>query len=395
MHHLPRDHSDDYTHGMAAARRQAVSAETGTQLNHVAGFSFDPGILHGNIEGFSGVAQVPLGFAGPLQVHGEHARGEYFVPLATTEGTLVASYNRGMRLTREAGGITATVIDDAMQRAPVFVFQDARNARDFGHWVQESFATIKAEAEETSRFGRLRDIEQYALGPMRWLRFNFTTGDAAGQNMVTKAVHEACQWMIDQHPPGLKDFALSGNLDTDKKPSGMNNLHTRGKRVVAEVKLPAGLIEGLMHTSAERLYRLRHQSDMGSLLGGAVSNGSHYANGIAAMFIACGQDVGNVAEASAGFSFSELCDDGSYYCSVTIPSLIVATVGGGTSLPTQRECLEVLGCYGPERVRAFAEIVAATVLCGELSLGSAIAADEWVSSHEAHGRNRPAEQPVP
>lgn len=125
MHHLPRDHSDDYTRGMAAARRQAVSAETGTQLNHVAGFSFDPGILHGNIEGFSGVAQVPLGFAGPLQVHGEHARGEYFVPLATTEGTLVASYNRGMRLTREAGGITATVIDDAMQRAPVFVFQDA------------------------------------------------------------------------------------------------------------------------------------------------------------------------------------------------------------------------------------------------------------------------------
>ena len=106
-------------------------------------------------------------------------------------------------------------------------------------------------------------------------------------------------------------------------------------------------------------------------------------------------DVGNVAEASAGFSFGELRDDGSYYCSVTIPSLIVATVGGGTGLPTQRECLETLGCYGPGRVRAFAEIVAATVLCGELSLGSAIAADEWVSSHEAHGRNRPADSPQP
>ncbi|MGA3147690.1 MAG: hydroxymethylglutaryl-CoA reductase [Acidimicrobiales bacterium] len=395
MHRLPRDHGDDYTHGVAAARRQVVSVETGTQLDHIAGFSFDPGILRGNIEGFSGVAQVPLGFAGPLLVHGEHARGEYFVPLATTEGTLVASYSRGMRLTREAGGITATVIDDAMQRAPVFVFQDARDARDFGHWVQENFATIKGRAEETSRFGRLRDIEQYALGPMRWLRFNFITGDAAGQNMVTKAVHEACQWMIDQRPPGLKDFALAGNLDTDKKHSSMNNLHTRGKRVVAEVTLPAELIEDLMHTSAKQLYRLRQLSDMGTLLGGGVSNGSQYANGIAAMFIACGQDVGNVAEASAGFSFGELRDDGSYYCSVTIPSLIVATVGGGTGLPTQRECLETLGCYGPGRVRAFAEIVAATVLCGELSLGSAIAADEWVSSHEAHGRNRPADSPQP
>jgi hydroxymethylglutaryl-CoA reductase (NADPH) len=300
-----------------------------------------------------------------------------------------------MRLTREAGGIAATVIDDAMQRAPVFVFRDARAARDFGHWVDESFATIKAKAEETTQFGKLRDIEQYALGRMRWLRFNFTTGDAAGQNMVTKAVHEACQWMFDQHPDGLEDFALAANLDTDKKHSTLNNLHTRGKRVVAEATLPARLIEEELHTSAENLYRFRQLANMGSLLAGTVNNGAHYANGIAAMFIACGQDVANVAESSAGFSFSELRDDGSYYLSITIPSLVVATYGGGTGLPTQRECLEVLGCYGRDRVRAFAEIVAATVLCGELSLGSAIAADEWVSSHDAYGRNRPGEPPPP
>ena len=209
MHRLPRDNDDDYTREAAAARRQVVSAETGARLDHVAAFTFDPGVVSGNMEGFSGVAQVPLGFAGPLLVHGEHASGEYFVPLATTEGTLVASYSRGMRITREAGGITTTVIDDAMQRAPVFVFRDARAARDFGHWVDESFAAIKAKAEETTRFGKLRDIEQYALGRMRWLRFNFTTGDAAGQNMVTKAVHEACWWIIDQHPDGLEDFVLA------------------------------------------------------------------------------------------------------------------------------------------------------------------------------------------
>ena len=395
MHRLPRDNGDDYTREAAARRRQVVSAETGARLDHVAAFSFDPGVLPGNVEGFSGVAQVPLGFAGPLLVHGEHARGEYFVPLATTEGTLVASYNRGMRITREAGGVTTTVIDDAMQRAPVFVFRDARAARDFGHWVDENFAAIKAKAEETTRFGKLRDIEQYALGRMRWLRFNFTTGDAAGQNMVTKAVHEACRWLIDQHPDGLEEFVLSANLDTDKKHSALNSLHTRGKRVVAEATLPARLIEEVLHTSAEELYQIRQLSNMGSLLAGAANNGAHYANGIAAMFIACGQDVANVAEASAGFSFSELRADGSYYVSITIPSLVVATCGGGTGLPTQQECLKVLGCYGHERVHAFAEIVAATVLCGELSLGAAIAADEWVSSHDAYGRNRPGEPPPP
>jgi hydroxymethylglutaryl-CoA reductase (NADPH) len=395
MHRLPRDNDDDYTREAAAARRQVVSAETGARLDHVAAFSFDPGVVSGNMEGFSGVAQVPLGFAGPLLVHGEHASGEYFVPLATTEGTLVASYSRGMRITREAGGVTTTVIDDAMQRAPVFVFRDARAARDFGHWVDESFAAIKAKAEETTRFGKLRDIEQYALGRMRWLRFNFTTGDAAGQNMVTKAVHAACWWIIDQHPDGLEDFVLAANLDTDKKHSALNSLHTRGKRVVAEVTLPAQLIEEVLHTSAEALYRLCQLTNIGSLLAGAVNNGAQYANGIAAMFIACGQDVANVAESSAGFNFTELRDDGSYYVSITIPSLVVATYGGGTGLPTQRECLEELGCYGPDGARAFAEIVAATVLCGELSLGSAIAADEWVSSHDAYGRNRPGEPSTP
>ena len=389
MNRLPRDSTHDYTRAMAAARRQVVSEASGASLEHVGSFSFDPAALPGNLEGFSGVAQVPIGFAGPLAVDGEHARGEFYVPLATTEGTLVASYNRGMRLTREAGGVRTTVIDDAMQRAPCFVFRDARAARAFGTWVEEHFAAIKAKAEETTRFGRLRNIEQYAVGKLRFLRFNFTTGDAAGQNMVTKATRQACRWIEEQHIDGLEHYALAANLDTDKKHSPLNSLHTRGKRVVAEIILPAALIETIMHTTARALFAQRQLSNMGSLLSGSVSNGAHYANGITAMFIACGQDVANVAESSAGFSYGELRDDGSYYFSVTIPSLIVATYGGGTGLPTQRECLEVLGAYGKGKVLKFAEIVAATVLCGELSLGSAIVADQWVSSHEALGRNRP------
>ncbi|MCU0896825.1 MAG: hydroxymethylglutaryl-CoA reductase [Burkholderiales bacterium] len=389
MTKLPRDKQNDYTREMAEARRRVVTETTGAQLAHVGSYSFDPAVLPGNMEGFSGAAQVPIGFAGPLLVDGEHARGEYFVPMATTEGTLVASYNRGMRLTREAGGIRTTVIDDAMQRAPIFVFRDARAARAFGNWVDANFDRIKAKAEETTSVGKLRNIEQYALAKMRWLRFDYTTGDAAGQNMVTKATRHACMWMLDQGLDGLEHFALAANLDTDKKHSALNSLHTRGKRVVAEVTLPAQLIEDVMHTSGRNLYRARQLSNMGSLLAGSISNGAHYANGITAVFIACGQDVANVAESSAGYSYAELKDDGTYYFSVTVPSLIVATYGGGTGLPTQRECLETLGCYGAGKVYKFAEIVAATVLCGELSLGAAIVADQWVSAHESFGRNRP------
>lgn len=388
MQKLPRDPQNDYTRDMAAARRATARAETGVELTHVGGFSFDPAALPGNIENFVGVAQVPLGLAGPMRVNGEHAQGEFYIPMATSEGTLVASYSRGMRLTREAGGITTTVIDDAMQRAPLFVFQDARAARDFGQWVEANFARIKAVAEETTSSGKLRDIEQYALGKMRWLRFNYTTGDAAGQNMVSKATRHACQWMLDHGLPGLEHFTLAAQFDTDKKHSHVNNLHTRGKRVVAEITLPADLIANVMHTSAAALHKQRQLSNMGTLLSGSINNGAHFANGITALFIACGQDVANVAESSAGFVYGELKDNGDYYFSVTIPSLIVATYGGGTGLPTQRECLELLGCYGQGKAHKLAELVAATVLCGELSLSAAIVSDQWVSSHDKFGRNR-------
>ncbi|PTQ91365.1 hydroxymethylglutaryl-CoA reductase [Agitococcus lubricus] len=388
MKKLPRDPQNDYSVESATARQHTILEETGVSLSHVSQYSFDPQTLPGNIEAFTGVAQIPIGFAGPLLVNGEHAQGEFYVPMATTEGTLVASYSRGMRLTREAGGITTTVIDDSMQRAPIFVFENARYARDFGLWVTEHFAQIKAIAEETTRAGQLSHIEQYALGKMRWLRFCFTTGDAAGQNMVSKATRHACLWILDQQPTGLEHFSLAANFDTDKKHSQVNALHTRGKRVVAEITLPAALIESVMHTTGAALFKQRQLSNMGAMLAGSVNNGAHFANGITAMFIACGQDVANVAESSAGYVHGELKENGDYYFSVTIPALIVATYGGGTALATQRECLEVLGCYGTGKVHKLAEIVAATVLCGELSLASAIVSDQWVSSHDRLGRNR-------
>jgi hydroxymethylglutaryl-CoA reductase (NADPH) len=388
LNKIPRSGENDYSSEMAEARRRFLAERTGKQLNHVGQFSVEPSVLPGNIENFIGVAQVPIGLAGPLLVNGEYAQGEFFVPLATTEGTLVASYNRGMKLLRESGGVTTTVVDDAMQRAPVFVFKSAREARDFGIWVKENFAEIKVKAEATTSTGKLRDIEQYPASRFLYLRFNYTTGDAAGQNMVGKATKAACDWIMSVYP-NIERYQLEGSFATDKKTSWVNTLHTRGKKVIAEATIPAKALKEIMHVGVEEIFRARLTSQLGGYLSGVNNNGAHSANGITAMFIACGQDAANVAESSAAAVYGEITPAGDYYYSITIPSLIVATYGGGTGLPTQRECLEMMDCYGKDRVKKFAEIVAATVLCGELSLGTAVIADEWVSSHEQYGRNRP------
>ena len=385
---VPRDRTDDYTRDAARVRRDFLTQRTGATLEHVASYSFDPAALPGNIEHFTGVAQVPIGVAGPLLVDGEHAQGEFYVPLATAEGTLVASYNRGMKLLYEAGGVKTTILEDHMQRAPAFLFADARGARDFGVWLEEHFEDIKAAAEATTRSGRLQDVEQYSASRILYTRFNYTTGDAAGQNLTGKATQAACDWIVANHP-GIEQYFLESNFATDKKTSQVNMLHTRGKRVVAEATIPDALLRSVMKSGSELMFRARQVSNLGGFMSGVNNNGAHSANGITAMFIATGQDVANVAESSAAFVHAELRPNGDYYYSITIPSLIVATYGGGTGLATQRECLELLGCYGAGKVRKLAEIVAATVLCGELSLGSAIVAEEWVKAHDAYGRNRP------
>jgi hydroxymethylglutaryl-CoA reductase (NADPH) len=384
---VPRDRENDYTREAARMRARFAAERTGASLDHVSSYSFDPAIVGGNVEHFVGVAQVPIGLAGPLLVDGEHARGEFYVPLATAEGTLVASYNRGMRLVHEAGGVTVTVVDDRMQRAPSWVFPSAREAREFGGWLREHFDEIRAAAESTTSTGRLQDIEQYSASRILYTRFNYTTGDAAGQNLTGKATQEACRWIQSQYP-GIEHHFLESNFATDKKASQINVLRTRGKRIVAEATIPDALLRKVMRTSSEQMFRARQVSNLGAFMSGANNNGAHSANGITALFIATGQDAANVAESSAALVHVELRPNGDYYYSVTIPSLIVATYGGGTGLATQRECLELLGCYGAGNVRKFAEIVAATVLCGELSLGSAIVAEEWVAAHDLLGRNR-------
>jgi len=384
---IPYDKTRDYEADIVSKRQEFVEAYSGVKLASIDKYSFDPKVTKGNIENFTGVAQVPIGFAGPLQVNGQYAQGEFIIPLATTEGTLVASYNRGMKMINLCGGITTTIVEDRMQRAPVFIFDSSREALDFSSWLDEHIDDIRSEAEATSNVARLVEIQKFMVSKFIYLRFNFHTGDAAGQNMVNLATFAACNWIVNRYK-GIRHYYLESNISTDKKTSVINTLHTRGKRVTAELTMKRELLMEQMRVDPETCVYFNKVVNLGTLMSGAASNGPHSANALAALFIATGQDVANVAESSNGMIHMEVTREGDLYASLTLPSLIVGTYGGGTGLPTQRECLEIMGCYGKGKVLKFAEIVTAVAAAGEISLGTAISSLDWVSAHEKYGRNR-------
>ncbi|HIA36366.1 MAG TPA: hydroxymethylglutaryl-CoA reductase, partial [Flavobacteriales bacterium] len=339
---IPRSQENDYGDDIINERQNYIEKTTNTKLEHIRKYSFDPKALQGNIENFTGVAQIPIGFAGPITINGEHAKGDFLIPLATTEGTLVASYNRGIKVMNLSGGVTCSVIGDSMQRAPVFEFSNARECRDFVNWINKNLPMIKEKAEETSSIAKLQYIDPFLANKFAFLRFNYFTGDAAGQNMVGKATFNACSWILDNYE-GVTHFYLESNFATDKKASQINIMRTRGKRVVAEAVIKREVLLQHMRVEPESLYHHSNISDIGSFLSGANNNGAHSPNAITAMFIATGQDVANVSESSAGIVYTEMTPEKDLYISITIPSLIVATFGGGTGLATQKECLELLG----------------------------------------------------
>lgn len=383
---VPRG-DDDYAEEAIKERQRFVEDYTGEKFEHIWQYSIDPQKLQGNVEAFAGVAQVPIGIAGPLTIHGEHAKGDYLIPMATTEGTLVASYNRGMKVLNLSGGVTCTVVADAMQRAPVFIFESAREARDFKDWLNENMDSIREAGESTTSIGKLQYIDTYLSNRFAFCRFNYSTGDAAGQNMVGRATFAACSWILENNDT-IRRFYLESNFATDKKASMVNIMRTRGKRVTAECTVSSDVLRQHMRVEPESLFYHYGVAQIGSTLAGVNNNGLHSPNGITAMFIATGQDVANVSESSAALLYCDLLPDGDLYMSITIPSLIVATYGGGTGLSTQNECLRMLDCAGRDGVRKFAEIVAGVVLAGEISLAGAISSNDWVSSHEKYGRNR-------
>jgi hydroxymethylglutaryl-CoA reductase (NADPH) len=342
-----------------------------------------------NIENFIGTVEVPVGLAGPLELYGRHAEGSYDIPLATTEAALVASYARGARLITEAGGCSVAVVAERVTRVPVFVFATLAQTLAFTAWLAESEAVLRAVAERTSRYAKLVEVAPVVEGTRVFVRCAFTTGDAAGQNMVTIATDAIVRFVRERSPVAPGTAFIDGNASGDKKATAQTMLSARGKRVVAEIEIPESLVVERLHTTSRLLDECSRISASGSALSGAIGSQGHVANGLTALFIATGQDAACASEAAAGITRLE-ATQGGLSASITLPNVIVGTVGGGTKLPTQRAALDILAGGRALSANAFAEIATALCLAGELSLAGAICADHFASAHErlARGENR-------
>lgn len=373
-----------------AARQAFLTERTGTPLPYLSGREAltEHAALKGNVENFIGMTQVPTGIIGPLRVNGPEAKGDFYVPLATTEGALVASYNRGAALVSRAGGVTSICLTEGVQRSPCFRFATFGEAGTFLIWVMQNTESFHEVVSGVSAHARLEDIRPSVDGNQITLLFEYTTGDAAGQNMVTLCTDAVCRHIVEHAPVKPELWFVEGNLSGDKKATALSFVSVRGKKVTAETHIPRRLVEEMLHTTPERMMEYWKTSIANGVQSGSIGVNGHFANGLAAIFLACGQDVACVAEAAVGITRFDLVSDDELYVCVSLPNLIVGTVGGGTGLPTQRECLELLGCAGTGYARKFAEICAATVLCGEISIVGAIAAGDFAKAHAIYGRRK-------
>jgi hydroxymethylglutaryl-CoA reductase (NADPH) len=371
-------------------RREFIEYETGIKLDNVGIFSIDvERVVKRNCENMIGTVQVPLGVAGPLQVNGEYAHGSYYLPLATTEGALIASVNRGCSAITRAGGAEVRILHDGMTRAPVFAARSIAHAKQVVDWVAGHEADLRAAAESTTSHGKLMGIAPFIAGTSVFFRMNFDTKDAMGMNMVTIASAKAAD-LIAQGT-GARLVALSGNMCTDKKPAAINGILGRGRSAVAGVALSHDLISSIFKTDAATLFDVNYRKNLvGSARAGSMGFNAHAANVVAAMFIACGQDAAHAIDGSTCLTTVDPVPTG-LYVSVTLPSLPVGTVGGGTGVDTQQECLKLLGVAGGgtppgTNAKKLAEIIASGVLAGELSLLGALAAQHLAQAHQQLGR---------
>jgi 3-hydroxy-3-methylglutaryl-coenzyme A reductase (EC 1.1.1.34) len=373
------------------ARRRFLEKKTGKDLSALRSSLPFNEIVGRNCENTIGAVSLPMGVAGPLLVEGTYARGEFYIPLATTEGALVASVNRGCSVIREAGGAAAAVLYDGMTRAPVLETPSLKHSLQLAGWVRREAGRLREAFGETTRHGELVDISPFVVGRHLFLRMTAKTGDAMGMNMVTRGAERVVEEIAKEHP-WAKHIALSGNLCTDKKAAAIDWILGRGKSVTAEVRIPREVVARKLKTTPEDMARVAlAKLYLGSARAGAIGGfNAHAANIVAAIFIATGQDPAQVVESSFCLTLVEPSEDG-VYVSATLPSLEVGTVGGGTWLPAQRAALEILGVAGsgdPPGTNAlkFAEIVAATVLAGEVSLIGALAAHHLAKAHMKLGR---------
>jgi len=371
-----------------------IDAPAGVREILLDGFEVEQLARYGhNIENFIGLTTLPLGLAGPLRVNGLFAKGDYYLPLATTEAALVASYHRGACLLSQAGGCSAMLLAEGVSRSPGFAFASARSAGLFSAWVMEQLEEIRSAAEATTRHGTLEELRITIEGNHVYLLLEFQTGDASGQNMATIATEAACALIMERTPVKPDYFFVEANMSGDKKASAQSFLGVRGKKVTAEAVIPEELVAQTLHTTPRRMADYWRMSALGGVLSGTIGVQGHYANGLAALYIACGQDAACIAESAVGVTRFEARDDGALYAAVTLPNLMVGTVGGGTGLPTQKACLELMGLSGEGKARALAEVCAGLALAGELSIIGALAAGEFTRAHRklARGGERPEE----
>ncbi len=371
-------------------RRGFIERETGTSLENLGIFSIDiERVVKRNCENMIGTVQVPVGVAGPLLVQGEYAQGNYYLPLATTEGALVASVNRGCSAITKAGGAQVRILHDGMTRAPVFAAENVAHAKQVADWVEEHYHDLRAAAESTTTHGKLTDIVTFIAGTSVFVRLEFDTKDAMGMNMVTIASAKVAELVAQG--TGSRLVALAGNMCTDKKPAAINGIMGRGRSVVAGVALSHELIREILKTDAGSLFEVNYRKNLvGSARPGSMGFNAHAANVVAAMFIACGQDAAHSIDGSTCITTVDPTGTG-VYVAVTLPSLPVGTVGGGTGVETQQECLRILGVAGSgnppgANARKLAEIIGAGVLAGELSLLGALAAQHLARAHQQLGR---------
>lgn len=341
---------------------------------------------HKNIEHFIGTVKVPVGIAGPLRVNGLFAKGDYLVPLATTEAALVASYHRGTKLITASGGASAMLLNEGVTRTPGFAFYNLIEAGQFVAWVVTQYDHFKQVAEATTAHGKLSDINVNIEGNHVYLVFEFLTGDASGQNMVTIATNAVFQTILANTPIPPEYAFLDGNLSGDKKANSQTLRSVRGKKVTAEVHLSAELIRKHLHTTPQSMMQFGQMTTVGGALSGTIGINAHYANALAALYIACGQDAACVAESAIGMTRMEVDKNGGLYASVTLPNLMLGTVGGGTGLPSQKACLDILGLHGTGHSQALAEVAAALCLAGELSIVGAFCAGHFSRAHHKLAR---------
>ena len=385
---LPVDR--EFSQQSANKKVSFLQKETSAPLTHLSGKKKITNIetLEGNIENFIGFTQVPTGVIGPLKVVGSAAKGEFYVPLATSEGALVASYQRGTKACYLAGGATSICLIEGVQRSPLFKFKDMGDLGVFIQWALKKITTFKKITEENSRYAKLVDVRMNVEGNHLILSFEFYTGDAAGQNMVTFCTDAICQYIVAKSPIKPVQWFIESNFSGDKKATANAFSNVRGKKVTTEIVLSEEIVKTALKTTPKLITDYWRSSTLGTIQAGSIGAQGHYANGLTALFLATGQDVACVAEAATGITRMELTDEGNLYASVTLPNLIVGTVGGGTSLPTQKECLEMMNCYGEGNSRKFAEICGALVLAGELSIAAALSAGHFAAAHKSLGRKK-------